>query len=114
MKIDEKTLSNLREAWIDVPFDGVVPHGWAEPMQALIHAVSAVVDPDRTLREDPEVKRRGSLAGYRQRHGFAVDQVKQAEKYEAEFGPAGSLLAQWTAKRDDETARCLAEHGVVL
>jgi hypothetical protein len=99
----------LGEAWIDLPFDGVVPHGWGESLQSLVNAVSAIVDPDRTLREDPEVKRRGSLAGYRQRHGYAVEMVKIA----GEQGMADAL-AHWTAKRDDEAARCLAEHGVTL
>lgn len=100
-------LAELREAWIEMPFDGAVPAGWGGCVQRLVLAAGVVVDPDRTLREDPEVKRRGSLAGYRQRHAFMSDQVRAAENFP-------DILADWTARRDQIAAECLAEHGVQL
>lgn len=108
MKITDEALAELREAWIDMPFDGVVPDGWGDCVQRLVLAAGLIVDPDRTLRENPDVKRRGSLAGYRQRHAFAVQQVKASDPHFPD------LYAMWTAKRDRLAAECLAEHGVVL
>ena len=114
--------AELREAWIDLPFCGQVPQGWGESLQRLINAVSAVVDPDRTLREEPEVKRRGGIASYRQQFAFAADTLKQAREQLADIEreePDGvaakrwrECVAKWQATCDDLEMRCATEFGV--
>lgn len=101
--------AELREAWIEMPFDGVVPEGWGDCVQRLVHAVSAIVDPERTLREDPEVKRRGDLAGLKQRYAFANDQRRAA----IEAGLA-DLETLWATKCTDLQREARERHGVEL
>ena len=116
--------AELREAWIDLPFCGKVPQGWGESLQRLVNAVSAVIDPDRTLREDPDVKRRGGIASYRQQFAFAADTIKGAREQLADIEseePNGvaakrwqACIAQHEALCDDLAAKCLAEFGIAL
>ena len=78
-------------------------------IQTLINAVSAIVDPDRTLREDPEARRRGRLAQHRQLFARYREQVTLAERH-----GITDQVAHWTAKRDAVHAECLAEFGLDL
>lgn len=102
-------LDVLREAWLDIPWSGEVDKGDGHWMQTLINAVSAIVDPDRTLREDPEARRRGRLAQHRQLFARYAEQVSLSEKH-----GITEQVAHWTAKRDAVHAECFAEFGINL
>lgn len=77
--IDE--VAALREAWLDVPWEGQVPKGDGHWIQALINAATAIVDPDGALRADPAALLRGRIATERRRFANAVDQLALAAKY---------------------------------
>lgn len=109
VKFDGAKFSALKEAWIDTPFKGVAHVGFGEPIQNLINAVTAIVDPDRTLRDEPSVKRRGEIAGFRARCEYASEQVRLA----AACGDARAI-AHWSAERDKEKAACIAAYGMRL
>ncbi len=98
MSEDEK-LKALREAWLDVPFCGVVEAGTGAWLQPLINAVSEIVDPDRTLRETPEAQLRGKRASYRSRYAFMTEQINRCVKL-------GVSAAEWEAKRDEIAHEC--------
>lgn len=107
--IEQVKLDALREAWIDVPQNGVVPTGNGEWLQNLINAVTEIVDPDGALLHTPEVERRGSLAMYRSQFVYWTDQVKQSKRLEL---PAE--VEKYQAKLDDVIAGCRADHGIEL
>lgn len=81
MKPTDEQLAALREAWLDVPWDGQVDKGDGHWIQSLINAATAIVDPDGALRADPEALRRGQVAMHRRRYARAVEQLALAEKY---------------------------------
>lgn len=114
MKIETEKLNELRAAWINVPFHLQVPHGTAEWLQPLVNAVSAIVDPDRTLRDEPEVRRIGTLAGFKSQLEYARRQVEVA----IEFAKTGITPEQsrldWEKKCADIVAQCKDELGVDL
>lgn len=111
MKYEEK-LAALREAWLDLPFDGVVPVGWGEPLQALVNATVAIVDPDRTLRETPEAIARGGIASLKQQAAYAASQAQTARDYVQ--ANAVSDGATWQKKHDVLVAECRERFGVEL
>lgn len=100
---DEK-LKALREAWLDVPFEGVCEKGNGQWLQSLISAVSEIVDPDRTLRETPEAQLRGKRAGYRSRYAWMTEQIERCAKL-------GVSDAEWVAKRDEIARACAEDIG---
>lgn len=106
--MDDK-LKELREAWLDVPFDGVVEKANGEWIQRLINAASAIVDPDRTLRETPEAQRRGRIASYRTKHAWWSEQATLSEAH-----GMTEKAADAASKRDQIAAECLAEYGIAL
>lgn len=105
--IDDDKLLALREAWLDMPFHGVVPVGFGDAIQNLVNAVSAIVDPDRTLRETEEARRRGRIADLRSTHAWAVDQVKSS-------AALGLPDGDWAEKRDEAAREARERFGVEL
>jgi hypothetical protein len=103
--MDEK-LKALREAWLDVPFEGVTDKGNGFWIQKLLNAVSEIVDPDRTLRETEEAQRRGRRATYRSQASYARDQLRLCVEHQLTAD-----AALWKAKLDEQTAACLSEFG---
>jgi hypothetical protein len=106
MDIDDK-ISALREAWLDVPFEGVTDKGNGFWIQTLINAVSDIVDPDRTLRETDEAQRRGRLASYRSQANHAREQVRLCIE-----NSMHEHAVEWTAKLNEHIDACRAEFGV--
>lgn len=77
----EEQLIALREAWLDVPWNGFVPKGAGAFMSKLVNAVTAIVDPDRQLREDPIARARGDVASLKSQLEFTRDGVRIAEEW---------------------------------
>lgn len=102
--IDEK-LKALREAWLDIPFEGVTDKGNGFWIQNLLNAVSDIVDPDRALRETDEAQRRGRMASYRSQAAYARNQIELC-------AGAGVDAAEWNARLDAIVGACLSEFGV--
>lgn len=100
-------LTALREAWIEAPFQGVTDKGNAWWIQPLLNAVGEIVDPDRTLREDPEVKRRGEIASARSQYAFLTEQIALAATHRIDD-------QGWRTKRDTIAEHCRLMFGVVL
>lgn len=107
-------LDALRTAWINIPFDSVVSIGTAEWLQPLVGAVSEIVDPNRTLREEPEVKRIGTLASFKAKLIFANHQMDCANKIRDNNVTAEQSVKEWTDRRNELIAQCKAELGVDL
>jgi hypothetical protein len=104
--IDDDKARELREAWIEMPFDCQVPIGYGPFIQRLVNAVSAIVDADG-LRDDPEVQRRGRLASYRAKVAWETEQVKLAEAHGMREHASRSV-----ANRAILVAQCIAEFGI--
>jgi hypothetical protein len=101
----------LREAWLDIPWEGQVDKGDGHWIQTLINAVSAIVDPENKLRDDPAVLRRGQIATHRRRYARALEQLALAEKYPH---TPPEVIAQNIAARNDALATCATEFGIDL
>ena len=114
MKTETEKLNDLRKAWINVPFHLQVPHGTAEWLQPLVNAVSEIVDPDRTLRDEPEVRRIGTLAGFKSELEYANRQVEVAIEFAKTGVTPEESIRDWQKKRAEIIARCKAEMGVDL
>lgn len=97
--MEDDKLKALREAWLDVPFQGVCEKGNGEWLQRLFNAVTDIVDPDRTLRETPEAQLRGKRARYRSRYAWMTEQIARSEKL-------GVSADEWIAKRDEVAREC--------
>lgn len=105
-------LAALREAWIEMPFEGVVPKGWGDAIQALTNAVTDIVDPDRTLRDKPEVRRRGEIASLRSQAVYALEQVKACRVV---FTQREEVVeAEWQGKYDVAVTECRERFGIDL
>lgn len=100
----------LREAWLDLPFNGICPPGWGDPIQNIVNAVTEIVDPDRTLRETPEAKRRGGIASFRTKAEWHAEQVTLGTN--AKQSP--EEIAVWAGKRDAAITECRERFGVEI
>ena len=110
--VTSQKLLELREAWLDLPFVGIVPKGWGDSIARLVNAATEIVDPDRTLRDTADAKRRGDIASLRCQAEWYADQVATVRNIEAgEHKLDAALFAQ---KLDEAIRLCRERWGVEL
>jgi hypothetical protein len=105
----DAAITALREAWLDIPWEGQVDKGDGHWIQTLVNAATAIVDPDGKLRADPDAQRRGKIAEYRRRHERAKEQMSAGEK----FGLSAEV-EKWRVIRDEAAAASRDEFGIYL
>lgn len=79
-RTENPALTDVVDAWIDLPSPGMVPNGYGDAVKRLVDAVDRLIGGTELL-EDPNVQRRTAIATAKARIVWATKQMELAQHH---------------------------------